>query len=83
MEGRNAVSEYVNEGYGIECEPSDFYMTAGAAASLAIALKSVCNEGNEVIVFAPYFPEYRVFIENAGGVAKEVPVRTSSRIFTL
>lgn len=76
MEVRKAVSEYVNERYGIECEPSDFYMTAGAAASLAIALKSVCNEGNEVIVFAPYFPEYRVFIENAGGVAKEVPVST-------
>lgn len=51
-------------------------MTAGAAASLTIALKSVALEGEEVIVFTPYFPEYKVFIENSGAKAVEVPVST-------
>lgn len=75
MSVRKAVSEYMNKTYSIGCEPADFYMTAGAAASLTITLRSVCREGSQVIVFTPYFPEYKVFIENAGGVTVEVPVR--------
>jgi aspartate aminotransferase len=42
-------------------------MTCGAAASLTISLKALMCEGDECIVFAPFFTEYRVFIENAGG----------------
>ena len=76
MAVRKAVSDYMNERYSIGCEPSDFYMTAGAAASLTITLRSVCREGSRVVVFTPYFPEYKVFIENAGGITVEVPVRT-------
>ena len=76
MTVRKAVSDYMNEKYGLGCKPSDFYMTAGAAASLTITLRSVCREGSQVIVFTPYFPEYKVFIENAGGTTVEVPVRT-------
>ena len=76
MTVRKAVSDYMNERYGIGCEPTDFYMTAGAAASLTITLRSVCREGSQVIVFTPYFPEYKVFIENAGATTVEVPVRT-------
>lgn len=75
---RKAVSDYINERYGIGCEPADFYMTAGAAASLTITLRTVCREGSKVIVFTPYFPEYKVFIENAGAVTVEVPVRTEN-----
>lgn len=41
-------------------------MTVGAAASLTCALNAVTNPGDEVIVIAPYFPEYRVWIEKAG-----------------
>lgn len=73
---RKAISDYMNETYSIGCEPTDFYMTAGAAASLTIALRSVCRDDSQVAVFTPYFPEYKVFIENAGGVTVEVPVRT-------
>ena len=42
-------------------------MTCGAAASLTISLKAVVNEGDEVVVFAPFFTEYRVFVNNANG----------------
>lgn len=41
-------------------------MTVGAAASLTCTLNAVTNPGDEVIVIAPYFPEYRVWIEKAG-----------------
>lgn len=47
--------------------PSDLiYMTCGAAASLTVSLKALVNEGDECIVFAPFFTEYSVFITNAG-----------------
>ena len=76
MEARKAVADYINSEYSLGAEASDVYMTAGAAASLTIALKSVALEGEEVIVFTPYFPEYKVFIENSGAKAVEVPVST-------
>lgn len=75
MTVRKAVSDYINERYGIGCEPADFYMTSGAAASLAIALRSVCRPRSHVIVFEPYFPEYDVFIGNAEAVIVGVPMR--------
>ena len=48
-------------------------MTCGAAASLTVSLHALCNAGDEVIVFAPFFPEYRVFVEGAGAALITVP----------
>lgn len=64
---RNAISNDLNEKFGTSLSPDNIYMTCGAAASLTISLKALINEGEECIVFAPFFTEYRVFIENAGG----------------
>lgn len=64
---RKAVSNNINEKFNLSLTPNNIYMTCGAAASLTISLKSVMNEGEECIVFAPFFTEYRVFVENAGG----------------
>ena len=50
----------------------DLYVTCGAAASLSITLHAVTNPGDEVIVIAPYFPEYRVWIETCGATCVEV-----------
>lgn len=74
MDTRKAIADYINSKYSLGAEASDIYMTAGAAASLTISLKSVARPGEEVIVFTPYFPEYKVFIENGGAVTVEVPV---------
>lgn len=63
---RDAVASYVNEKYGSKMSGDNIYMTCGAAASLALALNAVINRGDEVILFAPYFPEYLVFAEKAG-----------------
>lgn len=42
-------------------------MTVGAGGALNIALKSIVNPGEEVIILAPYFAEYKLYIENYGG----------------
>ena len=50
----------------------DLYLTCGAAASLSISFHALVNAGDEVIVIAPYFPEYRVWIETSGATCVEV-----------
>ena len=62
---RDAVAAYLNEKNGSALTADNIYMTCGAAASLAIALNATVNAGDEVILFAPYFPEYVVFAEKA------------------
>lgn len=69
---RQAVAESLNRRFGTAYGPDDLYLTCGAAASISIVLNAVCNEGDEVIVIAPYFPEYKVFIQNAGATCVEV-----------
>jgi len=66
---RRVIAERINKIFGVNISPNLIYMTCGAAASLSICLKAVIEEGmgDECIVFAPFFTEYRVFIENAGG----------------
>ncbi|MBO5380440.1 MAG: pyridoxal phosphate-dependent aminotransferase [Clostridia bacterium] len=66
---RTSISDNINARFGVGMAPNLIYMTCGAAASLSISLKAVFDEkgGEECIVFAPFFTEYRVFIENAGG----------------
>lgn len=70
-EARQSVSEYIKKTFNFGMPSDNIYMTTGAAAALSIVFKAlVDDEHNEFIVFAPYFPEYKVFIESAGGVIK-------------
>lgn len=69
---RESIATYLNQKYGTNHKASLIYLTVGAAASLTISLNAILNEEEEVIVFAPFFPEYRVFVENTGGVLKVV-----------
>lgn len=66
---RRAIADRLNRLFGVGISPNLIYMTCGAAASLSICLTALCEDGaeDECIVFAPFFTEYRVFIENAGG----------------
>ena len=63
---RAAIARYIRETHGVKCEADWLYMTCGAAASLTVTLNALINSGDEVIIPAPFFPEYRVFAENAG-----------------
>lgn len=74
---RQAISDHINERFGIGATPDLLYMTCGAAASLTITLNALINSGDEVIVLAPFFPEYRVFAEKAGAEINVVKCRES------
>ena len=64
---RKSVADNLNSRFKVNLNADCIYMTCGASASLTITLNALLNEGDEVIIFAPFFPEYKVFIENAGG----------------
>ena len=65
-EGIRVIASDISERFGVTMSPDLIYMTCGAAASLTITLRAIMNEGDECVVFAPFFTEYRVFVENAG-----------------
>ncbi|MDO4403865.1 MAG: pyridoxal phosphate-dependent aminotransferase [Atopobiaceae bacterium] len=69
---RETVAASLNRRFGTSYGPGDLYLTCGAAASLSICFHALANAGDEIIVIAPYFPEYRVWIETAGAACIEV-----------
>lgn len=69
---REAVAASLNRRFGTSYAAGDVYLTCGAAASLSISFHTLVNPGDEVIVIAPYFPEYRVWIETADATCVEV-----------
>lgn len=72
---RQTIAANIQKRFGFDVNPNLIYMTCGAAASLTISLRALCSEGDEVILLAPFFPEYQVFVRNAGAV----PVIVSGR----
>lgn len=69
---RKKIASYLNDTYSCTVDGQLIYLTVGAAAALTISLNAIINEGDEVVVIAPYFPEYKVFIEKANGIIKVV-----------
>lgn len=69
---RAAIADYINKTHDESVNADCLYMSVGAAAALTCSLTAIVNAGEEVIVPAPYFPEYKVFIERCGGVIREV-----------
>ncbi len=77
-ETRKAIADNLNSRFGTHFGMHNFYMTCGAAASLCITFRALSEKDDEIIVFAPYFPEYKVFIESQG--AKTVEVMCDSEL---
>lgn len=73
---RQAVAESLNERFGTAFSANNITMTVGAAGGLNVILKSLLNPGDEVVVFAPYFGEYRSYTNNYDGVLVEVSPNT-------
>ena len=65
-EVRNKIADAINREFDANARGDLIYMTCGAAASLTISLAAITEPEDEVIVFSPFFPEYRVFVEHAG-----------------
>ncbi|MFA5449048.1 MAG: pyridoxal phosphate-dependent aminotransferase [Clostridia bacterium] len=69
-EVRATIAESLNSRFDVEFSPDNIYMSTGAAASLCISLKALVVTGNNIIGFAPFFPEYKVFAEATGAAFK-------------
>ena len=63
---RTAIANSLNERFGTQYDASMLYMTMGAAAALDASICALTEPGDEIVVIAPFFPEYRMWIENAG-----------------
>ena len=75
---REKVAAYLTDTFGEAYRAQDIYMTDGASSALAILTRALMGPGDEAIVFAPYFPEYAVYAEAAGGSVRVVPCRADT-----
>ena len=73
LEARAAISRDLNERYGAETSPEDFFLGCGAAPELTAVFKALAVPGGELLVQAPYFPEYVPFAREAGLLFRPVP----------
>ncbi|SEG31924.1 aspartate aminotransferase [Eubacterium ruminantium] len=75
---RTAIAESLNRRFGMNYEAKHIFPTTGAAGAIAHAVRCIAGEGDEIITFAPYFPEYIPYITGTGASLKVVPADTSS-----
>ncbi len=75
---REAMARHIRDTYGVPAQANQVYMTAGAAAAIAISLAAVTHPGDEVIVISPFFPEYSTWIGASGCTRVEVPAQVPS-----
>lgn len=76
-EVRKTLADSVNRKFGMRYTADNFYMTVGAAASLSIIVKALTRPGDEYITFAPFFPEYAVWVETADAKLVVTPADTT------
>jgi aspartate aminotransferase len=69
---REAVAAHVTREQGLALMAGHIVMCCGAAGGLNVVLKALLNPGDEVLAFAPYFPEYVFYVDNHGGVLRIV-----------
>lgn len=72
---RAAVSENLRRRFGVPYTADHIFMTTGAAGALAHALRCVAVPGQSILTIAPYFPEYKPYVEGAGLTLRVVPPR--------
>ena len=78
---RRAIADDLNKRFDTSYSMKDLFITCGAAASLNIVFKALtASPEDEIIVLAPYFPEYKVFIEGQGAKMNLVPSRNDMRL---
>lgn len=77
VETRKAIADYLNNTYDTSFDADDFYITMGAAASLSLCFHALTSsKDDEFIAIAPYFPEYKVFVNSAGASLRVVKADT-------
>lgn len=74
-EFRSGVAAHIAKEFGLPYEQKHIFPTTGAAGAIAHALRAVTKAGDEVLTFAPYFPEYGPYVSGTGAVLKVVPAQ--------
>lgn len=77
-EVREKIAASLSRRFGLPYGMEHIFMTSGAAGSIAHAARAVVAPGEEIITFAPYFPEYGPYIKETGAILKVVPADTTS-----
>lgn len=75
---REKVAESLNRRFGMHYTADHIFMAIGAAGALSHAFRLVTEPGDEVITFAPFFPEYNPYVNLTGAVLKIVPANTEN-----
>lgn len=75
-EAKKAVADNLAERFGIPYKPEHVFMTSGAAGAISHAVRMISEPGDEILTFAPFFPEYHPYIDLSGAVLKVVPPQT-------
>lgn len=70
---RSVIADNLNKRYGTAYRAEQLYMTCGAAAGLCCCFHGLTCPDDEFIAFAPYFPEYGVFVRGAGAKFVVIP----------
>ncbi len=73
LAARQAIADDLNSRYDAAVTPAELFITCGAAPGLCAAFRALAFPNAEFLAVAPFFPEYRPFVESAGGVFKVVP----------
>lgn len=73
---REKIAASLNRRFGMNYTAQDIFMASGAAGALAHAFRLVTSPGDEILTFAPYFPEYGPYVAGAGARLRVVPART-------
>jgi aspartate aminotransferase len=76
-ETRAAVARQLAIETGLPFTANEVIMTVGAGGGLNVVFKTILNPGDEVLVFSPYFVEYRYYIDNHGGESTVIPTDSS------
>lgn len=75
---RAKIAESLNQRFGMDYGPEHIFMASGAAGALAHAYRAVTQPGDEILTFAPYFPEYNPYVNLTGAILKVVPADTGT-----
>jgi len=75
---REVTADFLNRKFGMDYTMEHIFMTSGAAGAVAHALRCVTKPGDEVLTFAPFFPEYNPYVNKTGAILKVVPADTTS-----
>ena len=75
---KEKIASYLDKKFGVPYKAEDIFPTSGAAGAIAHAIRAVTVPGDEVLTFAPYFPEYNPYVNGTGAVLKVVPADTDS-----